>query len=240
MKDFPKRLLVKLSGERFAGNGDTRDGVLNVDAIGMLADELLEVQREGVQLGVVLGGGNILRGHEIAASGIEAAQGHYMGMMGTVINALALQNVLEQKGADTRVLSALEVSNVAEPYIRRRALRHLEKNRIVIFAAGTGNPYFSTDSAGALRAVEIGADMLIKATKVDGIYTADPKTNADAKHLAEVSYKDVLVDDLKVMDGAAIALCRDNNLPLMVCAVEQPGSLLAALKGDVKRTLVTA
>jgi len=188
----------------------------------------------------VFGAGNIIRGREAAAAGFEECQAHYMGMLATVINALAMQSALEQKGMITRVMSALPVENVAEPYIRRRALRHIEKGRIVIFAGGTGNPYFSTDSAGALRAIEMGANLLVKATKVDGVYTADPFKDPAAKHLERVSYHDVLVDDLKVMDGAAIALCRENNMPLMVCSVEEEGSLLKAIQGKAKHTLVAA
>jgi uridylate kinase len=171
----------------------------------------------------------------VAALGIEAAQGHQMGMLATVINALALQSVLESKGVHSRVMSAIEIDRVAEPYIRRRAMRHMEKGRIVIFAAGTGNPFFTTDTAGALRAIEIGAQVYIKATKVDGIYDSDPVKNPAAKHLPKLSYKDVLVDDLKVMDGAAVALCRENQLPLMVCKV---GDVAEALQGKAKFTLV--
>lgn len=231
------RILLKLSGERLAGDR-THGKVLDVEAISELADEIKSVHEAGAQVGVVLGGGNILRGHEMAEAGIEAAQAHQMGMLGTVINALALQSMLEQKSVPTRVQSAVDVSSFCEPYIRRRAMRHLEKGRVVIFAGGTGNPFFTTDSAGALRAVEIGADILVKATKVDGIYTADPKKDSAARHLSEVSFKDILVDDLKVMDAAAIALCREHGLPLMVCAIEGRGSLLAALAGKAKRTLV--
>lgn len=233
-----KRILLKLSGERMGADRGASN--LEVSKIEILADEIIAVKNSGVEVGVVLGAGNILRGAEIAANGLEEAQGHYMGMLATVINALALQSMLEQKGFDTRVMSALHINAVVEPYIRRRALRHLEKDRIVIFAGGTGNPFFSTDTAGALRAVEMGADLLVKATKVDGIYTADPMKDSNAKHIAEISYKDVLVDDLKVMDGAAIAICRENKLPLMVCAVNAPGSLLAAINGTAKRTVVKA
>jgi len=230
-----KRILLKVSGERLAG--EAHDKVLDVAAINGIADEIKAVHGRGVQVGVVIGGGNILRGREAAEAGIVAAQAHQMGMLATVINALALQSALEEKGVHCRVMSAIEIASVAEPYIRRRAMRHLEKGRVVVFAAGTGNPFFTTDTAGALRAIEIGAEVYIKATKVDGIYTADPVKDKDAKHIDEISYKDVLVEDLQVMDGSAIALCRENGLPLMVCRM---GDVLAALEGRAKRTLVVA
>lgn len=235
------RILVKVSGERLAGEeGRGGDHIHNVSALRTIAAELRALHGEGRQVAVVIGGGNIVRGKESAAAGIIAAQAHQMGMLATIINALALQSVLEQTadgspGVPTRVLSALEVASVAEPYIRRRAVRHLEKGRIVIFAGGTGNPFFTTDTAGALRAIEIGAQAYIKATKVDGIYDADPATNPSAKHLASLTYKEVLVSDLQVMDGAAIALCREHNLPLMVCKI---GQVQAALAGTARHTLV--
>jgi len=216
-----KRILLKVSGERLAG--EQHEKVLDVHAIDDIAAEIKALRDAGVEMGVVIGGGNILRGREAAAAGIVAAQAHQMGMLATVINALALQSALENIGVQTRVMSALAIDTVAEPYIRRRAMRHMEKGRVVIFAGGTGNPFFTTDTAGALRAIEIGAQVYIKATKVDGIYTADPAKDKNAKHLADISYKDVLVDDLQVMDGAAIALCRDNKLPLMVCKVGEVG-----------------
>lgn len=228
-----KRVLVKVSGEQLAGESED---VFNVGAINKIAAELKDIHAQGVQVGVVIGGGNILRGKEAAANGIVAAQAHQMGMLATVINALALQSALEAAGVYTRVMSAIEIAQVCEPYIRRRAMRHLEKGRVVIFAGGTGNPFFTTDTTGALRAIEIGAEIYIKATKVDGIYTGDPKKDPNAKHLPTISYKDVLVDDLKVMDGSAIALCRENGLPLMVC---KTGSVVAALNGTAKHTLVT-
>lgn len=233
-----KRVLVKLSGERFGSGNDGHN--LNMEQIRFLADELISVHDAGMEMGIVLGAGNIVRGKEAAQAGIEEAQAHYMGMLATVINALALQSILEQKGKYTRVMTAVRMESVAEPYIRRRAIRHMEKGRIVIFAGGTSNPFFSTDTAGALRAIEMGADMLIKATKVDGIYTADPMKDPSAKHLDKISYKDVLVDNLQVMDGAAISLCRENNLPLMVCAVDEPGSLMKAMRGEARHTLVAA
>jgi uridylate kinase len=235
MSDY-KRVLLKLSGERMAKQGS--GGVLSIEAITHLADEVVSLHDKGIQIGIVLGAGNILRGAEAVDAGFEEAQAHSMGMLATVINALALQSILEQKGKYTRVMTAVEMNSIAEPYIRRRALRHMEKERIVILAGGTGNPFFTTDSAGALRAIELHADVLIKATQVDGIYDKDPNKFADAQHLGDVSYKDILVDNLKVMDGAAIALCREHNMPLMVCSIHEKGSLMDALEGKVKRTLV--
>lgn len=231
-----KRILLKLSGERMAKEGS--GGVLSMSAITHLADEVISVHDQGVEVGIVLGAGNILRGSEAAEAGFEEAQAHSMGMLATVINALALQSILEQKGKYTRVMTAMDMNSIAEPYIRRRALRHMEKSRIVILAGGTGNPFFTTDSAGALRAIELDADLLVKATQVDGIYNKDPNKFDDAQHLGDISFKDILVDNLKVMDGAAIALCREHDMPLMVCAIENKNSLLDALEGKVKRTLV--
>lgn len=228
-----KRIVVKVSGERFAG--DQHEKVFDVHAIEDIAKEIKTLVDMGIEVGVVIGGGNIVRGKEAAAAGIIPAQAHQMGMLAIVINALALQSVLEGQGVQTRVMSALAIDTVAEPYIRRRAMRHMEKGRVVLFAAGIGNPFFSSDTAGALRAIEIGAEIYVKATKVDGIYTADPVKDPNAKHLADISYKDVLVEDLKVMDGAAIALCRENKMPLMVCKV---GDVVGALNGTSKRTLV--
>lgn len=233
-----KRIILKLSGERMAKANS--NGVLSKEAIDLMVSHILDVKNTGVEVGIVLGGGNILRGAEAAEAGFEEAQAHSMGMLATVINALALQSVLEQKGEFTRVMTAHSMESVAEPYIRRRAIRHMEKGRIVIFAGGTGNPFFTTDSAGALRAIEVGADLLVKGSKVDGIYSKDPHKHADAKHFSDISYREVLNDDLQVMDGAAIALCRDHKMPLMVCSIEEKGALLKALKGDAKRTLVTA
>lgn len=235
-----QRVLVKVSGERLAGLEGLKKGhdheILDVTAIKEIAAELKSLQELGMQVGVVIGGGNMIRGAEVAKMGIAPAQAHQMGMLATVINALALQSMLEAQGVDTRVMSAVSVFAMCEPYIRRRAMRHMEKGRLIIFAAGTGNPFFTTDSAGALRAIEIGADLLIKASKVDGIYDRDPMKDKKAKHLPAISYKDVLVDDLKVMDGAAVALCREHKLPLMVCKV---GEISAALKGKAKRTVVS-
>jgi uridylate kinase len=230
-----KRILLKVSGERLAG--EQHAAVLDGKAIVDIAREIKAIHAKKIEVGVVIGGGNILRGREAAAAGIVEAQAHQMGMLATVINAIALQSALEGLGVQTRVMSALSIDTVAEPYIRRRAMHHMEKGRVVIFAAGIGNPFFTTDTAGALRAIEIGAEVYIKATKVDGIYSADPKKDKKAKHLAEISYKDVLVKDLQVMDGSAIALCRDNKLPLMVCKI---GEVLKAIEGKAKRTLVHA
>jgi len=232
-----KRVMVKVSGERLAGaEGREATGkILEMVSLTEIADELIALRAQDVQVAVVVGAGNILRGSEIAATGIEAATAHQMGMLGIVINALALQSVIEGKGVPCRVLSALSIDNVCEPYIKRRAERHLEKGRIVICAAGTGNPFFTSDTAGALRAIELGADMLIKATKVDGIYDKDPAKHTDAVHQPTMTYKDVLVGDLKVMDGTAIALCREHGLPLMVC---KAGELVAAVSGTAKATIV--
>ncbi|MAF31274.1 MAG: UMP kinase [Magnetococcales bacterium] len=231
-----KRVLLKLSGERMAKPGS--GGVLSIESINHLADEVVTLHDKGLQIGIVLGAGNILRGAEAAEAGFEEAQAHSMGMLATVINALALQSILEEKGKFTRVMTAVEMNSIAEPYIRRRALRHMEKDRIVILAGGTGNPFFTTDSAGALRAIELEADLLVKATQVDGIYNKDPNKFDDAEHFGDISYKDILVDNLKVMDGAAIALCREHNMPLMVCSITGKNSLIDALEGRVKRTLV--
>ncbi len=234
MADY-KRILLKLSGERLGGE---QGEVLKQQQLEMLAQEAKALHDAGYELAIVLGGGNILRGKEAAANGIEEAQAHHMGMLATVINSIALQSVMEQQGLDTRVMTAINMEDVAEPYIRRRAIRHLQKGRIVICAAGTGNPFFTTDSAGALRAIEMGADLLIKATKVDGIYTADPFKEATAQHIPRISYKQTLVDDLHVMDGSAVALCRDNHVPLMVCNLAGDSSILKALRGEAKHTLV--
>lgn len=233
-----KRVLLKLSGERMAKKNS--NGVLSMHAIQHLTDEIISLQNAGIEVGVVLGAGNILRGSEAAESGFEEAQAHSMGMLATVINALALQSLLEQNGKFTRVMTAVEMNSIAEPYIRRRALRHMEKGRIVILAGGTGNPFFTTDSAGALRAIELNADVLIKATQVDGIYNKDPNKFDDAIHMGDITFKEVLVENLKVMDGAAIALCREHNMPLMVCSIEGKGSLMDAINGKTKRTLINA
>ena len=208
-----KRVLLKVSGEVLMG--DQSFGI-DTETLERTAEDIKEVLSTGVELCLVIGGGNIFRGVSLAGRGMERATADYMGMLATVMNALALQNALEKVGVDTRVLSAIPMASVSEPYIRRRALRHLEKGRIVLFAAGTGNPYFTTDTAAALRAAEMGCDALFKGTSVDGIYTADPKKVASAERYDTVTFSKVLSDDLKVMDAAAVALCRDNNIPIVV------------------------
>jgi len=213
------RVVIKLSGEALCGR--TGGFGLDVDTLYATAQELREVQRTGVQVAVVVGGGNIFRGLRGASEGMDRAQSDYMGMLATVINALALQDALEQSGTRTRVMTAIEIKHVAEPYIRRRAIRHLDHGHVVIFAAGTGNPYFSTDTAAALRAMEIRAAALFKATKVDGVYDRDPAQHVDAKLLERVSYDRFLSDHLAVMDSTAVALCRENGLPIRVFKMER-------------------
>ena len=230
-----KRILLKLSGEALEGDGD---GGIDFATVGRFCDELVEAHSMGVELGVVVGGGNIFRGAGGEANGVDRPTGDYMGMLATVINALAIQAVLEKKGTPTRVITAIEMRPVAEPYIRRRVLRHMEKGRIVIFGAGTGNPFFTTDTAAALRASEIGAEVLFKATKVDGVYDRDPKKDAAAVRFDELTYTEVLTRQLRVMDATAISLCRDNRLPILVCNLTQPGSIIKALRGERIGTLV--
>ena len=203
-----------------------------------LAREVIEVREAGAEIALVIGGGNIFRGAGLAASGMDRVTGDQMGMLATVINALAMQDALEKLGGKARVMSALKINDVCEDYIRRRAIRHLEKGRLVIFAAGTGNPFFTTDSGAALRAIEIGADLLLKATKVDGVYDKDPKKNADAIKLESLSYDEVIARNLEVMDTAAFALCRDASLPLRIFDMAQPGVLLRILQGEEIGTLV--
>ncbi|MBX6362461.1 MAG: UMP kinase, partial [Gemmatimonadetes bacterium] len=202
-------------------------------------DEIQAVHRMGVALGLVVGGGNIVRGTQASQQGIDRVSADYMGMLATVINALALQDMLERKGVDTRVMSAIRMEAVAEPYIRRRALRHLEKRRVVIFAAGTGNPYFSTDTAAVLRGVEMHADVLVKATKVEGVYTADPAKDPSATFLPRVSFMEALTRELGVMDAAAISLCKENRLPIVVLNIQSPGAVAAAIRGEPVGTLVS-
>src|SRR5437868_5397806 len=229
-----KRILLKLSGEALMG-----DGAFGIDpeTTARLAREIAQ-SREGHELCIVVGGGNIFRGLAGAAKGFDRASADYMGMLATVMNALALQNALEKIEVDTRVLSAIPMASVSEPYIRRRALRHMEKGRVVIFAAGTGNPYFTTDTAAALRAAEMGCDALFKGTSVDGVYTADPKKVRDAKRYDTLTFNKVLGDDLKVMDAAAVALCRDNNIPIVVFNIRQPGNLAEVIEGRGTATIV--
>jgi uridylate kinase len=204
----------------------------------MIADQIKAIQSLGAEIGLVIGGGNIFRGVAGATIGMDRVTADHMGMLATIINALALQDALEQKNVLTRVMSGIDVPRVAESYIRRRAMRHMEKGRVVVFSAGTGNPYFSTDTAAALRANEINAEIVMKATSVDGIYTADPKRDSLATKYERVSFQEVLEKNLKVMDTAAIALCRDNNLPILVFSMLKPGNLLAAVNGDVVGTIV--
>jgi len=232
-----RRVLLKLSGEVLAGE---QGFGLDPSVIARLVQEIASVQELGVELGVVIGGGNIIRGAKAGEEGMDRATGDYMGMLGTTINALALQDMLEQNSIDTRVLSAIEMRQIAEPYIRRRAQRHLEKGRVVVFACGTGNPYFTTDTAASLRAMEIGADILLKGTKVDAVYDSDPKLNSEAKPYQRLSYLDVLKRQLKVMDAAAISLCMDNDLPLVVFNINHPGNLRRVLVGEPIGTLVTS
>ena len=231
------RGLLKLSGEVLAGG---KPFGLDFEAIRSIGAEIVEVAKTGIQIAMVVGGGNMLRGKEIEQMGLERAQADYMGMLATVINALCLQDVLERLGVPTRVQTAVEMRQIAEPYIRRRALRHLEKERIVIFGAGTGSPYFSTDTAAALRAAEIGADCLLKATKVDGIYNKDPKKNPDATLLHHMTYLDALMKQVEVMDAAAFSLCMENKIPIFVFNILQKGNLIDFLVHDRKiGTIVT-
>jgi uridylate kinase len=211
---------------------------IDPEAVAGLAGEVAAAKAQGHELCLVVGGGNIFRGMAAAAKGFDRASADYMGMLATVMNALALQNAMERLGVDTRVQSAIPMASVSEPYIRRRALRHMEKGRIVLFAAGTGNPYFTTDTAAALRAAEMGCDALFKGTSVDGVYTADPKKDEGAKRYDSLSFNKVLSDDLKVMDAAAVALCRDNNIPIVVFNIRQPGNLAKVIEGGGTATIV--
>ncbi|ODT88001.1 UMP kinase [Phenylobacterium sp. SCN 70-31] len=224
-----KRILLKLSGE--AGVGGDKFGI-DPETLGAVADEIAQVTRAGIQVAVVVGGGNIFRGAALAEAGMERASADYMGMLATVMNALALQAALEKLGVFTRVQSAIPMDAVCEPYIRRRALRHLEKGRVVIFAAGVGAPFFTTDSGAALRAAEMGAEALFKGTSVDGVYTADPKADATATRYETLSYTDVLARNLKVMDASAVSLMRDNQIPIVVFNIRERGNLLKVLKGE--------
>jgi uridylate kinase len=230
------RILLKLSGEALMGRENYGIDPL---VLGRLADEIIEVVRAGVQVGVVIGGGNIFRGAGLAAAGMDRVTGDHMGMLATVMNTLAMQDAIEKRGVVARVMSAIKINEVCEDYIRRRAIRHLEKNRVVLFGAGTGNPFFTTDSAAALRAVEVGAELLLKATKVDGVYTADPKLDPTATRFATLSYEDVIQRNLGVMDTAAIALCRDHGMPLRIYDMNRPGNLMRIVRGETIGTLVT-
>ena len=230
-----KRILLKLSGEALAGE---KGFGFDFDVVKRLAGEVKQVVEQGVSVGLVIGGGNIVRGAQLAKVGMDRVNADYMGMLGTVINGLALQDVLEREGVDTRVMTAIRMEELAEPYIRRRALRHFEKGRTVIFAAGTGNPYFSTDTAAVLRAIQMKADVVIKATSVDGVYSADPKKDTSAKFYAEIGYRDVILDQLGVMDQTAITLCSENRLPLIVLNIHTHGAVAAATRGERVGTLV--
>lgn len=232
-----QRILLKLSGEALMG-----DQPFGIDerVVATIADEIREVHKLGVQLSVVIGGGNIIRGLAASHRGIERVTGDHMGMLATVINALALQDALEKRDVPTRVQTAIEIRAVAEPFIRRRAVRHLEKGRAVIFAAGTGNPFFTTDTAAALRANEMRAQVLLKATAVDGIYSSDPQLDPDARLLPEISYHEVLSQDLKIMDAAAISLCRDNGIPIKVFRLMTPGNIGRVVRGEAVGSTVTA
>lgn len=230
------RVLLKLSGEALAGEHGLG---LDFDRLGFFADQIAGVVSMGVQLGLVIGGGNIVRGSQLAPLGMDRVSADYMGMLGTVINALALQDVLEKRGVDTRVMTAIRMEELAEPFIRRRAMRHFEKGRIVIFAAGTGNPYFSTDTAAVLRGIQMKADVIIKATSVDGVYSADPKKDPQARLYETISYRDVMLGELRVMDQTAITLCKENSLPLIVLNIHQSGAVAAVVRGERIGTLVS-
>jgi uridylate kinase len=230
-----RRVLLKLSGEALMG--ELSFGI-DPSVLDRIACEIQAVAAAGVELGVVIGGGNFFRGLSGISQGIDRASADYMGMLSTILNALALQSVLEKKGVSTRVLTALEMRALAEPYIRRRAMRHLEKGRVIIFAGGTGNPYFTTDTAAALRAMEIGAEVVLKATKVDGIYSDDPRKNQNAERFVELTYLEVLEKKLKVMDSTAVSLCMDNNLPIIVFDLYAPDNIVRVVKGEPVGTLV--
>jgi len=229
-----KRVLLKISGQSLG-----EDGGLDLDEIKSIATQCGEVSRLGVELAVVVGGGNFIRGEMLAERGVNRITGDYMGMLATVINALVLQDVMESMGVETRVQTAIPITEVAEPYIRRRAMRHLEKGRVVILAAGTGNPCFTTDTAASLRASEVGAEILLKGTKVDGVYSADPNRHRDAQRYKRLSYMECLAKDLRVMDATAIALCREYSLPIYVFNIMQPGNIVRVICGDDIGTLVS-
>jgi uridylate kinase len=229
------RILLKLSGEVLMGEGQFG---IDPETTGRMARQIADAKEAGYELCIVVGGGNIFRGLAGAAKGFDRTSADYMGMLATVMNALAMQNALEKIGVDTRVQSAIPMASISEPYIRRRAVRHMEKGRVVIFAAGTGNPYFTTDTAAALRAAEMNCDALFKGTSVDGVYDADPKKNKEAKRYETVTFNRVLADDLKVMDASAVALCRDNNIPIVVFNIREQGNLVRVLGGEGTATIV--
>jgi len=229
------RVLLKISGEALAGGKGTG---FDLETLGRIAGEIKQVKETGAGIGLVIGGGNIVRGAQFSKLGMDRVGSDYMGMLGTVINALAVQDVLERAGVETRVMTAITMEQIAEPFIRRRALRHFEKGRVCIFAGGTGNPYFSTDTAAALRAIQTKSQVIIKATSVDGVYSADPKMDPDATLFTEISYRDVLVKELGVMDQTAIALCKENKLPVIVLNINTPGAIARAVNGERIGTIV--
>ncbi len=238
MKPVFNRILLKLSGEALMGG---QNYGIDIGVAESVAKELKTVHDLGIEIAIVVGGGNIFRGVSASAGNMDRASADYIGMMATIMNAVVLQDALEKEGVMTRTLSAIDVPQIAEPFIRRRAIRHLEKKRVVIFAAGTGNPYFTTDSAAALRALEIGAEVIFKGTKVNGIYTADPVTNPEAEKYETISFREVLEKQLKVMDASAISLCMDNNLPIMVFNMREAENIVKAVRGDMSiGTLVTS
>jgi uridylate kinase len=230
-----QRVLLKVSGEALMG---PREYGLDNDTLFAIAADIQDVVRLGVQVSLVIGGGNIFRGMSVAATGMDLAQAHYMGMLATVMNALAMQAALEKLGVATRVQSAIPMASVCEPYIRRRAMRHMEKGRVVIFAAGTGNPYFTTDTGAALRAVEMGCNALLKGTQVDGVYTADPRKFPDAERFEQLTFHEVLARDLKFMDAAAISLARENDVPVIIFNIRAPGAFAAVMRGEGKFTTI--
>lgn len=230
-----KRVLLKLSGEILGGE---KGFGISTEKINEVADEIVDLQKDGIEVAIVVGGGNIFRGMSSASLGIERATADYVGMLATLMNAVIIQEVLEKRGAQTRVLSALDVREVAEPYIRRRALRHLEKGRIIIFAAGTGNPFFTTDTAAALRAAEIKADVFLKATKVDGVYDKDPHLYPSAVKYRQITYSEAIEKDLKILDASAFSLCRENKIPIIVFDVTEKGNIKRVIYGDNIGTLV--
>ena len=232
-----RRILLKLSGEALMGE---QGGGIDPQTIQRLAGEINELCQAGIQVGLVIGGGNIVRGAEKASQGLDRVTGDHMGMLATVINALAMQDALEHLGRPVRVMSALKINQVCEDYIRRRAVRHLEKGRVVVFAAGTGNPFFTTDSAASLRAIEISADLLIKATKVDGVYSDDPKKNPAASFYSRLTYDEALDQRLNVMDATALVLCRDHDMVLRIMNVFQPGAIMRLVKGEEIGSLITS
>ncbi|MCG6149784.1 UMP kinase [Leptospira levettii] len=231
-----KRILIKISGEALAGEGELG---IDTNKTFSLAGQIKEVHDLGLEVAVVVGGGNMIRGETLAKSGMDRATADYMGMLGTIMNGLALQDACEKQGMFTRVLSAIEMKSVAEPYIRRRAVRHLEKNRVIIFAGGTGNPYFTTDTTASLRAVEVGCEVILKATKVDGVYTADPKKDPNAQRYLQVSFMESIKHRLKVMDSTALSLCMDNNMPIIVFDIFKAGNLRKLIDGEPIGTLIS-